>query len=61
MEKYKNRDDLLTEGLNGLEPHVREKALEIVASLKATDIPEGSTKIAESVRRAIEWFTNLEG
>ncbi|WP_156088772.1 hypothetical protein [Mucilaginibacter pedocola] len=44
-----------------LDPKVKQKALEIAATLNKEDIPEGSTKLQEAVRRAREWFINLEG
>lgn len=44
-----------------LEPEVKEKALEIEAELKDSDIPEGSSRQAEAVKRAQQWFLDMEG
>ncbi|WP_147238706.1 hypothetical protein [Mucilaginibacter hurinus] len=49
------------ESFGKLLPQVREKAMEIAATLSAQDIPKGSSVTAEAIRRAEEWFTELEG
>jgi hypothetical protein len=51
----------ISEDFKDLKAYVREKAIEIAANLTDSDIPEGSTKIKEAIRRAEEWFTDLEG
>lgn len=47
--------------MSELEPHVREKAIELANELKN----EGSVKelsiVDEAIKRAQEWFLNMEG
>ncbi|WP_431199586.1 hypothetical protein ACQ86K_00940 [Mucilaginibacter sp. P19] len=47
--------------LKDLEPEVKAKALEIEPQLKDSDIPEGSSRQEEAVKRAQQWFLDMEG
>ena len=47
--------------LKDLEPEVKAKALEIEGQLKDSDIPEGSTREEEAIKRAQQWFLDMEG
>lgn len=44
-----------------LELEVKAKAMEIAEQLKDSDIPDGSTKEEEAVKRAQQWFLDMEG
>lgn len=50
-----------TPPLKDLEPEVKEKAVEIEVSLKDSDIPDGSSRKEEAVKRAQQWFLDMEG
>lgn len=47
--------------LKDLEPEVKAKAVEIEPQLKDSDIPEGSSRQEEAVKRAQQWFLDMEG
>lgn len=51
----------IPENFGELLPQVRDKAVEIAETLTPNDIPKGSSVMAEAIRRAEEWFTELEG
>ncbi|QEM06167.1 hypothetical protein DIU31_022595 [Mucilaginibacter rubeus] len=56
-----NHSDHSQTPLKDLEPEVKAKALEIEGQLKDSDIPEGCTREEEAVKRAQQWFLDMEG
>ena len=44
-----------------LEPHVREKAIEIANQLKKEGQVKELSIVEEAIKRAQEWFLNMEG
>lgn len=59
MEKNQSNNEQTP--LKDLEPEVKAKALEIERQLKETDIPEGCTREEEAIKRAQQWFLDMEG
>jgi uncharacterized protein YdaT len=47
--------------MNELEPHVREKAIEIANQLKEDKSVSELSIVPEAIKRAQEWFLDLEG
>ena len=47
--------------MNDLEPHVREKAIEIANQLKEERTVSELSIVPEAIKRAQEWFLELEG
>jgi uncharacterized protein YdaT len=47
--------------MNDLEPHVREKAIEIANQLSAERTVSELSVVPEAIKRAQEWFLELEG
>jgi uncharacterized protein YdaT len=44
-----------------LEPHVKEKAIEIANQLKTEGHVKELSIVDEAIKRAQEWFLNMEG
>lgn len=47
--------------LRDLDAEVKAKAMEIESQLKDSDIPKGSTRGQEAIKRAQQWFLDMEG
>lgn len=47
--------------MNDLEPHVREKALEFANQLRAERTVSELNIVPEAIKRAQEWFLDMEG
>jgi uncharacterized protein YdaT len=47
--------------MNDLEPHVREKAIEISNQLKQDNTVSELSIVPEAIKRAQEWFLDMEG
>ena len=47
--------------MSDLEPHVREKAIEIANQLKTEGQVKELSIVDEAIKRAQEWFLNMEG
>ncbi|EDM34558.1 hypothetical protein PBAL39_11190 [Pedobacter sp. BAL39] len=47
--------------MGDLEPHVREKAIEIANQLKKEGQVKELAIVEEAIKRAQEWFLNMEG
>lgn len=47
--------------MSELEPHVREKAIEIANQLKKEGRVKDLSIVEEEIKQAQEWFLNLEG
>ncbi len=47
--------------MSDLEPHVREKAIEIANQLKKEGQVKELSVVEEAIKRAQEWFLNMEG
>jgi uncharacterized protein YdaT len=47
--------------MSKLEPHVREKAIEIANQLKKEGLVRELSIVEEAIKQAQEWFLNMEG
>ncbi|GAB2972285.1 DUF2188 domain-containing protein [Mucilaginibacter agri] len=47
--------------MNDLEPHVREKAIEIANQLRDERVVSELNIVSEAIKRAQEWFLEMEG
>jgi uncharacterized protein YdaT len=47
--------------INELEPHVREKAIEIANQLKKDRTVSELSIVPEAIKRARQWFLDMEG